>query len=134
LEFGVSSYVFSSVERGGESYDDKLVLDRLAKVRIERHIRELGTKGLPWTYVISNGLSNMTTTAEQDTSPRILHGELRGNNRFHHHRSLEIWSKAHNNSPTNCEQEYDAHVTILLTIIPQAVDDIGHVAAGVFRV
>jgi hypothetical protein len=51
LEFGVSSYIFSSAERGGESYDDKLVLDRLAKVRIERHVRELGTKGLPWTYV-----------------------------------------------------------------------------------
>lgn len=53
LEYGVSSFVFSSAERGGESYDDLVVLDRLAKVRIERHVRELGIKGLPWTYAIS---------------------------------------------------------------------------------
>ncbi|KAG5643310.1 hypothetical protein DXG03_001194 [Asterophora parasitica] len=51
LEYGVSSFVFSSVERGGESYDDKLTLDRLAKVRIERHIKDLGSKGLPWTIL-----------------------------------------------------------------------------------
>ncbi|KAF5376279.1 hypothetical protein D9615_008517 [Tricholomella constricta] len=51
LEFGVSSFIFSSTERGGESYDENLVLDRLAKVRIERHIKELGSKGLPWTIL-----------------------------------------------------------------------------------
>jgi hypothetical protein len=51
LEYGVSTFIFSSVERGGEKDDDQLVLDRLAKVRIERYIRELGSKGLSWTYV-----------------------------------------------------------------------------------
>ncbi|KAE9407574.1 NAD(P)-binding protein [Gymnopus androsaceus JB14] len=51
LEFGVTSFVFSSVERGGERDDDKAVLDRLAKVKIEQHIRELGNKGLPWTIL-----------------------------------------------------------------------------------
>ncbi|KAG6872568.1 hypothetical protein C0995_008841 [Termitomyces sp. Mi166 len=50
-EYGVSCFVYSSVERGGESYDDTLTLDRLAKVRIERHIRGLGEKGLNWTIL-----------------------------------------------------------------------------------
>ncbi|RDB16255.1 NmrA-like family domain-containing protein 1 [Hypsizygus marmoreus] len=51
LEFGVSSFVFSSVERGGESYDDKLDPDRRAKVQVERHIKDLGAKGLQWTIL-----------------------------------------------------------------------------------
>ncbi|KAJ6536650.1 hypothetical protein B0H10DRAFT_2257798, partial [Mycena sp. CBHHK59/15] len=46
-----SSFVFSSTERGGEYYDDHTQLDRRAKVMIERHIRELGNKGLPWTIL-----------------------------------------------------------------------------------
>ncbi|KAF8584823.1 NAD(P)-binding protein [Ramaria rubella] len=51
LEFGVSHLVFSSVERGGEGYDDHLVLDRAAKVKIERHIKSLTEKGLKWTIL-----------------------------------------------------------------------------------
>jgi len=51
LEYGTSVFVYSSVERGGEINDDKLVLDRRAKVRIERHIKQLGDNGLPWTWV-----------------------------------------------------------------------------------
>ena len=51
LEFGVQSFVYSSVERGDEKYDDTLTLDRAAKVNIERHIRSLGDKGLNWTSV-----------------------------------------------------------------------------------
>ncbi|KAG5352465.1 hypothetical protein C0989_002175 [Termitomyces sp. Mn162] len=51
LEYGVACFVYSSVERGGEGYDDKLTLDRLAKVRIERHLRGLGDKGLNWTIL-----------------------------------------------------------------------------------
>ncbi|KAJ6451277.1 NAD(P)-binding protein [Mycena sanguinolenta] len=51
-EFGVASYIFSSVERGGEYNDDNAKLDRYAKVMIERHIRALGeSKGLPWTIL-----------------------------------------------------------------------------------
>jgi hypothetical protein len=49
LEYSVQAFVYSSVERGGEKDDDKAVLDRLAKVRIERHVKSLGKKGLPWT-------------------------------------------------------------------------------------
>ncbi|KAJ7119159.1 NAD(P)-binding protein [Mycena epipterygia] len=52
-EYGVSCFVFSSVERGGE-YDDspKIMSDRRAKVMIERHVRGLGeSKGLPWTIL-----------------------------------------------------------------------------------
>ena len=41
--------MFSSVERGGEDYDDQLTLDRLAKVQIERHIKSM--EDLRWTYV-----------------------------------------------------------------------------------
>ncbi|KAJ3881172.1 NAD(P)-binding protein [Lentinula edodes] len=51
LEYDVSNFILSSVERGGERDDDKSVLDRLAKVRIERHIKELGKKGLSWTIL-----------------------------------------------------------------------------------
>ncbi|KAG6909668.1 hypothetical protein DXG01_016075 [Tephrocybe rancida] len=51
LEYGVSHFIYSSAERGGESYDDHWVLDRLAKVKVERHIRELGAKGLTWTIL-----------------------------------------------------------------------------------
>ncbi|KAJ4470784.1 NAD(P)-binding protein [Lentinula aciculospora] len=51
LEYNVKSFIFSSVERGGERDDDKAVLDRLAKVKIERHVRELGKQGIPWTLM-----------------------------------------------------------------------------------
>ncbi|TFK61648.1 NAD(P)-binding protein [Pluteus cervinus] len=51
VEYGVKCFIFSSVERGGEEKDDDAVLDRLAKVRIERHVRSLGDKGLPWVIL-----------------------------------------------------------------------------------
>ncbi|KAG6815702.1 hypothetical protein H0H87_012086 [Tephrocybe sp. NHM501043] len=51
VEFSVSFFLFSSYERGGESFDDSLTLDRLAKVRIERHIRRLSTESLNWTIL-----------------------------------------------------------------------------------
>ncbi|KAF7316094.1 NmrA domain-containing protein [Mycena indigotica] len=52
FEFGVSSFILSTSERGGEYFDDDMkTLDRVAKVRIERHVKELGTKGLPWTLL-----------------------------------------------------------------------------------
>ncbi|CAK5266301.1 unnamed protein product [Mycena citricolor] len=51
-EYQVSCFVFSSVERGGEYNDDNAVLDRRAKVMIERHIKQLGNlKSLPWTIL-----------------------------------------------------------------------------------
>ncbi|KAJ7197067.1 NAD(P)-binding protein [Mycena haematopus] len=51
-EYRVSSYIFSSVERGGEYNDGNAKLDRLAKVMIERHVRALGeSRGLPWTIL-----------------------------------------------------------------------------------
>ncbi|KAJ6526105.1 hypothetical protein B0H19DRAFT_1084711 [Mycena capillaripes] len=51
LEYGVSAFVFSSTERGAEYYDDQTNFDTRAKVNIERHIRALGEKGLPWTFL-----------------------------------------------------------------------------------
>jgi len=51
LEYSVSHFVFSSVERGDESYDDQWTLDRAAKVKIERHVKSLGEKGLRWTIL-----------------------------------------------------------------------------------
>ncbi|KAL0571564.1 hypothetical protein V5O48_010396 [Marasmius crinis-equi] len=51
LEFGVSHFVFSSVERGGEGSDETMMDDRLAKIRIEKHVQDLGTKGLKWTII-----------------------------------------------------------------------------------
>ena len=49
LEFGVSHFIFSSIERGGEGFDYMLTLDRAAKARIERHIKRLTERGLKWT-------------------------------------------------------------------------------------
>ena len=51
LEFGTSCFVFSSYERAGESYDDKVESSHRSKINIEHHIRELGSKGLSWTCV-----------------------------------------------------------------------------------
>ena len=51
FEFGVECYILSTVERGGESNDDKYTLDRAAKVKIERHVRSLGERGFSWTLV-----------------------------------------------------------------------------------
>ncbi|CAL1699637.1 unnamed protein product [Somion occarium] len=51
LEYEVVHFVFSSVERGGETFDEDLILDRAAKVKIEKHVRSLGEKGLNWTIL-----------------------------------------------------------------------------------
>ncbi|GLB44978.1 putative nmrA-like family protein [Lyophyllum shimeji] len=99
LEFGVSSFVFSSAERGGESYDDRLTLDRLAKVRIERHIRALGSKGLRWTILRPGWFMENFEGTIGSITVGVLKAGLK---------------------PTT-------------TVQLIAVDDIGHVAAGVFR-
>lgn len=49
VEFEVSHFIYSSIERGGEGFDYLLTLDRAAKARIERHIKKLTEKGLKWT-------------------------------------------------------------------------------------
>ncbi|EIW87063.1 NAD(P)-binding protein [Coniophora puteana RWD-64-598 SS2] len=51
LEYGVSVYVYSSAERGGEANDRLQSGSGLAKVMIERHVKSLGEKGLPWTIM-----------------------------------------------------------------------------------
>jgi len=51
LEFGVSHFIFSSIERGGEGFDYLLTLDRMAKARIERHIKRMTERGLKWTIL-----------------------------------------------------------------------------------
>ncbi|KAI0077334.1 NAD(P)-binding protein [Panus rudis PR-1116 ss-1] len=51
LEYEVVHFVFSSVERGGEEDEEKLVVDRAAKARIEKHVLGLGEKGLNWTIL-----------------------------------------------------------------------------------
>jgi len=50
-QFGVEYFVLSTVERGGEVHDDNLVLDSAVKVKIERHVKLLGSKGLNWMLV-----------------------------------------------------------------------------------
>ncbi|KAK7691484.1 hypothetical protein QCA50_004883 [Cerrena zonata] len=51
LEYEVSHYVFSSVERGGEGDDKNAILDRKVKISIENHVKSLGEKGLKWTIL-----------------------------------------------------------------------------------
>ncbi|THU81965.1 NAD(P)-binding protein [Dendrothele bispora CBS 962.96] len=99
LEYDVQSFVFSSVERGSERDDDKAVLDRLAKVRIEHHIKSLGEKGLPWTILRPSFFMENYEGTIGSITVGVLKTGLK---------------------PTT-------------TIQMIAVDDIGRVAAGVFK-
>ncbi|KAK7000305.1 NAD-binding protein [Favolaschia claudopus] len=99
-EFGVSSFIFSSVERGGEYNDDNAVLDRRAKVMIERHIKALGeSKNFPWTILRPGFFMENYEGMIGAISVAVLKTGLK---------------------PTTRNQMV-------------AVDDIGHVAAAVFR-
>jgi hypothetical protein len=51
LEYGVSVYIYSTAERGGEQSDEMEKLSGRAKVLAERHVQALGEKGLPWTIL-----------------------------------------------------------------------------------
>jgi nucleoside-diphosphate-sugar epimerase len=51
LEYGVSVYIYSSAERGGEQSDEMEKLSGRAKVLAERHVQALGERGLPWTIL-----------------------------------------------------------------------------------
>ncbi|KAG1793845.1 NAD(P)-binding protein [Suillus plorans] len=51
LEYGVSVYIYSSAERGGEQSDETEKLSGRAKVLAERHVQALGERGLPWTIL-----------------------------------------------------------------------------------
>ncbi|KZT36235.1 NAD(P)-binding protein [Sistotremastrum suecicum HHB10207 ss-3] len=67
-EFQVQRFIFSSLERGSESYDQHLTLDRASKRDIERHIISLPS--LPWTILrpgffmenLSGTLGRITTS------------------------------------------------------------------------
>ncbi|KAJ7114667.1 NAD(P)-binding protein [Mycena crocata] len=99
-EYGASSFIFSSAERGGESNDDNAKLDRHAKVMIERHVRGLGeSKGVNWTIL----RPGFFMENYDGTIGKVTVGVLR--------RGLK---------PTT-------------TIQMVAVEDIGHVAAAVFK-
>ncbi|KAK7442796.1 hypothetical protein VKT23_016041 [Stygiomarasmius scandens] len=99
LEYGVQSFVFSSVERGSERDDDKAVLDRLAKIRIERHVKALGEKGLSWTILRPTFFMENYDGAIGSITVGVLKAGLKSTT----------------------------------TIQMIAVEDIGHVAAGVFK-
>ncbi|KIK51682.1 hypothetical protein GYMLUDRAFT_181148 [Collybiopsis luxurians FD-317 M1] len=102
LEYGVSTFVFSSVERGGQKDDDKpeiLMQDRYAKVKIEQHINQLGEKGLSWTILRPGFFMENYEGVIGSITVGVLKTGLQ------------------------------PATTIQLV----AIDDIGHVAAGVFR-
>ncbi|KAF5386322.1 hypothetical protein D9757_008579 [Collybiopsis confluens] len=102
-EYNVSSYIFSSVERGGEKDDDRpdiLMQDRYAKVKIEHRIRRLGEeKGFPWTILRPGFFMENYEGSIGSITVSVLRSGLR---------------------PTT-------------TVQLVGVDDIGHVAAGVFN-
>ncbi|KAF8514794.1 hypothetical protein JB92DRAFT_2829879 [Gautieria morchelliformis] len=99
LEFGVSHFVLSTSERGGGASDDILTLDGAAKVKIERHVKSLGTKGLKWTLLRPGFfMENFDGTIGKITAGVLKCGL----------------------QPTTKQQLI-------------AADDIGHVAATVFR-
>jgi hypothetical protein len=49
LEYGVSVYLYSTSERGGDKNDEIQKLSGRAKVLAEQHVQSLGERGLPWT-------------------------------------------------------------------------------------
>ncbi|KIJ22130.1 hypothetical protein PAXINDRAFT_165397 [Paxillus involutus ATCC 200175] len=51
LEYGVSTFIYSSAERAGDKNDENEKLSGRAKVSIERHIKSLSDKGLSWTIM-----------------------------------------------------------------------------------
>ncbi|OJA08102.1 NAD(P)-binding [Rhizopogon vesiculosus] len=51
LEYGVSVYLYSTSERGGQKNDEIQKLSGRAKVLAERHVQSLGERGLPWTIM-----------------------------------------------------------------------------------
>ncbi|KAJ5645024.1 NAD(P)-binding protein [Penicillium longicatenatum] len=51
LEYSVSAFIYSSALRSGHRYDDQQRLSSWAKVLVERHIKALGSRGLPWVIV-----------------------------------------------------------------------------------
>jgi len=55
LEYGVKSFIYSSAMRAGPKYEDQNRLDAKAKADIEEYCKELGQKGLPWTYAFCYG-------------------------------------------------------------------------------
>ncbi|KAJ7211084.1 NAD(P)-binding protein [Mycena rebaudengoi] len=97
LEYGVSSFIFSSAERGGEYWDDSAKLDRRAKVMIERHIRQL--EGLPWTILRPGIFMEIYEGTIGSVSAGVFKNGLK---------------------PTTTSQLI-------------AVEDIGHVAAAIFK-
>jgi uncharacterized protein YbjT (DUF2867 family) len=51
LKFGVGAFVYSSAARSGPKYEAGLILSHAAKREVEGHCKQLGEKGLNWTYV-----------------------------------------------------------------------------------
>lgn len=51
LRYGVECFLYSSATRAGPKYEDLCERSQMAKSRIERHCRDLGDQGLPWTQV-----------------------------------------------------------------------------------
>lgn len=111
--------MFSSVERGGEGYDEHLLQDRAAKAAIERHIKSL--EGLRWTFVrpaffmenFDGAIGSITTTVlkvglKKDTKLQLIV------------RSLWIVSSE--------------LATLMCSHSHQAAEDIGHVGFAVFQV
>ncbi|KAJ6521041.1 NAD(P)-binding protein [Mycena capillaripes] len=120
-EYGVSSYIFSSVERGGEYNDDNAKLDRLAKVMIERHVRALGeSKGLPWTILRPGFFMENYENTIGSIAVGVLKKGLKPTTTNQLVVSLLLLF------PTRCP----CHI---LRRISQAAEDIGHVAAAVFK-
>ncbi|KZS89397.1 NAD(P)-binding protein [Sistotremastrum niveocremeum HHB9708] len=72
-EFQVQRFIFSSLERGSESYDQYLTLDRASKRDIERHIISL--PNLPWT-ILRPGffMENLSGTLGRITTSVLLAG------------------------------------------------------------
>jgi uncharacterized protein YbjT (DUF2867 family) len=54
LQYGVELFVYSSAARYGPKYEPQLTLSSAAKRNVEIYCKELGAKGLNWTWVSSH--------------------------------------------------------------------------------
>jgi hypothetical protein len=104
----VSVYIYSSAKRRGDQFDDEQVL---VKVNIERHVRQLGEKGLQLmdvciTLYIYKGwlIMQVSSCRISILRPAFFMENYDGKIlRFHNCQCSESWSQTHDSHCFDCE-------------------------------
>jgi hypothetical protein len=76
FEYKVECFVYSSAERGGDVLNEKADAAHMGKVLNEKYVKELGERGLAWTYVILFLSEAQSDTFRKNFTTCLFHGEL----------------------------------------------------------